>query len=411
MSKVLVSHPTGNANAAAVVAALYEQELLAAFYTCILWRPESRLSRLVPRSVRAMLERRARVQIPAGLAHTRPMREIIRSVVIRAGKKRLIAAESNPFSIDGVYRDLDAYVARRLHRFKGLRGVYAYEDGAAAQFERAREIGVQCLYDLPIGYWRVNRQISLEEAELKPEWKGTLNALADSARKFARKDREIELADTIFVASSYTKSTLSQYPGEAKKTVVIPYGTPSPVRTPRQRTQKDAPLRVLYVGSLTQRKGISYLFEAAEKLGGTVRLTVVGRKVGSCEALDRSCAAHRWIESLPHAGILEEMRNNDVLVFPSLFEGFGLVIGEALSQGMPVITTPHTGGPDILRNQLDGFLVPVRDADAIAARLLQLNDDRGLLLEMSENARARAGQLSWQAYKDGTAAGVREAIA
>ena len=105
------------------------------------------------------------------------------------------------------------------------------------------------------------------------------------------------------------------------------------------------------------------------------------------------------------------MGRNDVLVFPSLFEGFGLVIGEALSRGVPVITTPHTGGPELLRDGQDGFIVPIRDSEAIAARLLQLHDDRELLRTMSESARARAGQLSWQGYRDGTSAAVREAIA
>ena len=413
--KVIVSHPTGNANVSAVVTALYEDQLLAAFYTCLVWRPESRLARMTPASLRGMLQRRARVQLPETFVRTRPARELARSLLIRAGKKRWVAHEDSPFSIDSVYRGIDAYVARNLHRYPGLRGVYAYEDGALIQFARARQLGIRCLYDLPIGYWRVNREISLEETELQPGWRGTLNALADSAKKLERKDREIELAETIFVASTFTRKTLESYPGwsagKAKRVVVIPYGTPEPVDEERPLTKREQPLRVIYVGSLTQRKGLAYLAEAVKKLGAAVRLTVVGRKVGSSELLDRFCDEHRWIASLPHAEILAEMGRNDVLVFPSLFEGFGLVIGEALSRGVPVITTPHTGGPELIRDGQDGFIVPIRNSEAIAARLLRLYEDRDLLRTMSESARARAGELSWQGYRDGTAAAVREAIA
>jgi alpha-maltose-1-phosphate synthase len=104
------------------------------------------------------------------------------------------------------------------------------------------------------------------------------------------------------------------------------------------------------------------------------------------------------------------MRQHDVLVFPSLFEGFGLVIGEALSQGLPVITTANTGGPDILRDGQDGFIVPIRDSEAIAQRLLQLHEDRQLLKQMSDSARQRAAQLHWQSYKDGTIAAVRDKL-
>jgi len=389
--KVIVSHPTGNANVAAVVSALHEDELLAAFCTCVMWRPDGSLARLVPGRLRAIFERRARIQLPTELVRTRPFRELVRNLLVRAGQKHLVTRETNYFSIDQIYGDLDRYVARSLHKYHSLRAVYAYEDGALHQFRKARQKGIHCIYDLPIGYWRAGRTLLTEEGELQPAWKGTLNGLADSHEKLDRKDEEIALADTILVASNYTRSTLELFPGEKKKTVVITYGTPRPNPTVREATDKRKPLRVIYVGSLTQRKGISYLFAAVEGLGSSVALTVIGRKVGNSEALDKACSTHRWIESL-------------------LFEGFGLVIGEALSQGVPVITTPNTGGPDILRDGQDGFIVPIRDAEAIAARLLELHQDRELLRQMSESARERASQLDWKGYKDGTIAAVRATL-
>jgi alpha-maltose-1-phosphate synthase len=408
--RVIVSHPTGNANVSAVVTALHDEELLAAFYTCLLWRPESPLARLLPKGLRVTFERRARVQLSSGLVRTRPMRELVRNLLIRAGKRHLIAAESNPFSIAGVYRDLDKHVARSLRRYPGVRAVYAYEDGALHQFRRAHELGIHCIYDLPIGYWRANRKISAEEAELQPAWKGTLNALADSDAKCALKDRELELADTVVVPSTFVKNTLDMYPGSHKKIVVNPFGVPANISAPRELTKYENPLRVLYVGSLTQRKGISYLFEAVRKAGKAVTLTVIGRKVGQSDALDRQCEQHRWIASLPHAEILSEMRQHDVFVFPSLFEGLALVTGEAISQGLPVITTPNSGGTDILRDGIDGFIVPIRDPEAIAARLLQLYQDRALLQQMSAAAREGAAQLDWRGCKARTVNLVREVI-
>ena len=407
---VLLSHPTGNANVAAVAAALDEHQLLSAFYTCIHWRADAPLARLVPGPLRRTLERRARVHLPPEQVFTRPFRELVRTGLIRAGRRNLVAAEDNFFSIDSVYRDLDRFVARRLSSHSGIRGVYAYEDGALHQFRAARARGIHCIYDLPIGYWRVNRAISEEEAERQPEWKGTLNSLADNAAKCARKDEEIALADTILVASSFTQSTLAAYPGKAANVVVIPYGTPTLHSEPRRLTDRNQPLRVLFVGSLSQRKGISYLFDAVRQLAGSVELTIIGRKVGHSALLDQQCIHHRWIPSLPHGEILREMRNHDVFVFPSLFEGFGLVIGEALSQGLPVITTTNTGGPDILRDGVDSFIVPIRDADAIASRLTHLHEDRELLLRMSHAALAQAQTLTWSAYQQGVAAAVRVAI-
>ena len=407
--KVIVSHPTGNANVSAVVNALREDELLAAFYTCIVWRPESLLAKLTPRAVHSTFERRARVQLPPEYVRTRPSRELIRNLLIRAGKKHWIASASNPFSIDGVYRDLDMYVARSLSKHPAARALYAYEDGALHQFRAAHKAGIHCIYDLPIGYWRANRKMSAEEAELQPAWKGTLNALADSDAKCLLKDEELALADTVIVPSTFVKSTLDMYPGE-KKIVVNPFGVPANISEPRALTNRDQPLRVLYVGSLTQRKGIAYLFEAIEKAGKAVTLTVIGRKVGQSDALDQACQKHRWIASLPHSEILAEMHRHDVFVFPSLFEGLALVQGEALSQGLPVITTPNSGGADILRDGIDGYIVPIRDADAITERLLAFHADRTLLQQMSESAREGASQLDWSASKARTVAAVKDAL-
>jgi starch synthase len=410
VSKVIVSHPTGNANVSAVVSALHEEELLAAFFTCIAWRPESAFARVAPGPVRAIFERRARVHLPQHLVRTRPFRELVRNLYIRAGKKHRIADARHRFSIDGVYRDLDAYVARSLSKYPGARALYAYEDGALHQFRQAHKSGIHCIYDLPIGYWRANRKMSAEEAELQPAWKGTLNALADSDAKCALKDQELELADTVIVPSTFVKNTLDMYPGAKKKIVVNPFGVPANVSAPREMTDPDQPLRILYVGSLTQRKGIAYLFEAIEKAGKAVMLTVIGRKVGQSDLLDKYCERHRWVSSLPHSEILAEMRRHDVFVFPSLFEGLALVQGEALSQGLPVITTPNSGGVDILRDGIDGFIVPIRNPEAITARLLAFYDDRALLQRMSNSARERAVQLDWSACKARTVAAVRESL-
>ena len=408
---VLLSHPTGNANVAAVAEALQQENLLTAYFTCIHWRPDAAYARWVPGGVRRTLERRARVRIPAGKIHTRPGRELVRNLLLRTGENRFAAGEDKPFSIDAVYRDLDRHITRRLSDFPAVRAVYAYEDGALEQFRAAKQRGLRCIYDLPIGYWRASREIAAEEAERRPEWKNTLQALADSDAKCARKDEELALADTVLVPSSFVRRTLDHFPGAQKQVIVAPFGVPAAAASPRAMTDRSKPLRVLFVGGLSQRKGIADLFEAVEKLGSAVTLTVIGRKTaGLCPSLDDCCRRVRWIASLPHAQVLEEMRRHDVFVFPSLFEGLALVLGEAISQRLPVITTPNSGGEDILRDGVDSFFVPIRSPEAIAGRLLLLHEDRKWLKAMSDAALERAGELTWAAYRRRVVAAVHTAI-
>ena len=93
------------------------------------------------------------------------------------------------------------------------------------------------------------------------------------------------------------------------------------------------------------------------------------------------------------------MERLDVLGFPSLFEGFGLVILEAMSRGLPVITTAHTAGPDLIQDGVDGYLVPIRSAAVIAEKLETLHRDRARLAAMREAARATAREWAWAAYR------------
>jgi glycosyltransferase involved in cell wall biosynthesis len=266
------------------------------------------------------------------------------------------------------------------------------------------------LYDLPIGYWRAGQRIFAEEAVRQPDWASTLGGLRDSQSKLARKDEELQAASAVIVASSYVRSTLQEHGFTDRPVFMIPYGSYTPTSEAKP-ISGQGPLRVLFVGSLGQRKGLSYLLDAIAMLGSAVSLTLIGQRTSdSCTPLDEALLIHRWIPSLPHPEILAEMRAHDVLVFPSLFEGFGLVLTEALSQGIPVIATPHTAAPDLISDGVEGFLVPIRDSGAIAERLQQLSDDRDLLAQMSAAALTLAEKRNWDVYQQQLVATVRSLL-
>ena len=164
-------------------------------------------------------------------------------------------------------------------------------------------------------------------------------------------------------------------------------------------------MRLLFVGGLSQRKGLSYVFEAAEALGDSVSLTVVGHKPPDhCAPLEAGLAKCRYIPSLPHAGVLALMREHDVLLFPSLFEGFGLVITEAMSQGTPVITTTHTAGPDVLTHGKEGWIVDTCTAEPIIDVLADLIRHPEKAVAVGKAAQQRARQRPWSRYGEEAAA-------
>jgi starch synthase len=217
------------------------------------------------------------------------------------------------------------------------------------------------------------------------------------------------LATCVIVASAFTKQTLAESPCTAKIDIV-PYGAPSAISG--EIAKAPGRLRVLFAGSLGQRKGLSYLLKAVEMLRGDVELTLLGRKAASgCAPLEAAVRKYRWLPTLSHGAVLREMQNHDVLVLPSLFEGFGLVILEAMAQGKPVITTDHTAGPDIIENEIDGFIVPIRSAEAIAQKLELLARDRERLMSMKAAARSKAQSRGWESYRRRLVEVAREVMA
>ncbi len=398
--KLVFSHPTGNANVRAAASGLAQAGQLAAFYTAIAAFPGSWLDWLGAAAPLAELRRRRFEPELALLTRTWPWREAGRLLADRTGWAALVRPEG-PFSVDAVYHSLDRRVAAGLTRAarQGAGGVYAYEDGAADAFRTAKGLGLACYYDLPIGYWRAARRLLAPERERWPEWAPTLSGFGDSDAKLARKDEELRLADRIFVASRFTADTLRDYPGPLAPVEIIPYGFPAVGESRAYSAAGGRPLKLLFVGSLSQRKGVANLFAAVAALAPHVELTVVGHKTGGpCPALDAALARHRWIPSLPHAEVLRLMRAHDVLAFPSLFEGFGLVITEAMSQGTPVITTDRTAGPDLIEHGHSGWLVEAGSTEALQATIAELLHRPAAAAQAGRAAQEAARRRPWAAY-------------
>lgn len=406
---ILLSHPTGNENVRQTARAFQEANLLGEFWTCLSWPADAPAHRFLPAPLRRRLSRRSFHPLLRPLIRTVPAREMGRLFAEALGVSAFSEHETGPFSIDAVYAHLDGKVAARVRMLPDCRAVYAYEDGALQTFRAAKERNIPRVYDLPIGYWRHAQQIYAEEREREPEWAMTLSGSRDSAEKLARKDEELQLATRVMVASSFTRETLGAMEFPAAVTV-IPYGAP-PVEK-RAIVPYAGNLRVLYVGSLGQRKGLSYLLGALALLGPQFELTLLGKRVApGCRPLEEALRRHHWIPTLPHGEVLAQMRRHDVLVLPSLFEGFGLVLLEAMAQGLPVIATAHTAGPDFISEGVDGFIVPIRSAQAIAERLELLARDRERLCEMQKAAALKAESQRWDSYRQGLVRVAREVVA
>lgn len=399
--KIIVSHPTLNANSKNLVIGLLKNKLLFKLFTSIAIFPGQLLFKLGSNPKLKDLKRRRLDTTWQPYTQSKSFFEFGRLLASKLHLEHLVKHEKGFFCIDKVYQKHDMWVANSLAKAKkkGLSGVYAYEDGALTTFTKAKQLGLYCIYDLPIGYWKSARLLMQEEFDVNPDWSSTLTGFNDSPDKLNKKDQELALADIIFVASSFTKKTLEEYSGNLPEIKVIPYGFPEVKQKKEYQPLANRKLKVLFIGGLSQRKGLSYLFEAVEGMQNEVELTIVGHKaVANCDVLNLALEKHKWIPSLSHDQVLVCMREHDVFVFPSLFEGFGLVITEAMSQGVPVITTDRTAGPDIIKDGEDGWIVPASSSIAIKEVFAKILEKPELLEQFGLAAQQKAQTRPWSVY-------------
>jgi glycosyltransferase involved in cell wall biosynthesis len=278
----------------------------------------------------------------------------------------------------------------------------AYVGCGLPAFEALRARGAtRAVLSYPIAHHRFHRALQREEHERDPELAVTWPTLADWPADYERQiDAEIEMADCILVGSTYVRDTFVREGVPAAKIAVAPYGvdlrTFGP--TPKRETRSDAPFRAIFVGQLSQRKGIRYLLNAYRSFRKPdTELTLVGNVAHSDVPLRPYADLFRHVPHQTRLALAQRYRESDVFVFPTLLEGMPLVVLEAMACGLPVIVTPNGPG-DIVRDGVDGFIVPARDEGAIADRLERLYRDPELRAQLGRNASERAREFTWAAY-------------
>ncbi|HMG32381.1 MAG TPA: glycosyltransferase family 4 protein [Blastocatellia bacterium] len=254
---------------------------------------------------------------------------------------------------------------------------------------------------------RVRRRILEEEAELTPIASKSLlseHEFALTPAQFEELAGEPSRANGWVASSTFAASTLAASGIATESVHVVPYGVDLNVFTPRKRRMDfRRPLRVIYAGRAVQSKGLSYLFDAVRMIGPkNARLTLCVRG-----EIDRGLIALyddldiEIREGYSGAGLCRLFQESDVFVFPSLADGFGHVILEAMASGLPVIATPNTAAPDLMQDGAHGFIVPIRAAREIAAKLEWALEHRTALEEMGDAAAEQASRFTWQRFRRG----------
>jgi glycosyltransferase involved in cell wall biosynthesis len=225
---------------------------------------------------------------------------------------------------------------------------------------------------------------------------------------------EYELTDGVAVPSLFVKNSFLTQNFSEKKLFHNVFGANTECFVPGHK--QDNIFRIIYAGSLTVRKGIHYLLEAFKQANlPNSELCLVGGVSNSAKSLlGEFNEKIKFIGHVPQDSLVNYYQNSSVFVMASIEEGMAMVQLQALSCGLPLICTTNTGGEDLLRLSGDpkqlkngiqeypaGYLVPVRDSQAIAECLQFLGEDPILLRSKQESALVlRNSDLSWINYSE-----------
>ncbi len=409
--KVLLAHLIPAPFTQQVARALDDANLLQAFYCTLVDDPTSLwqsclkgTGRLLGKDVARDLRRRAVTEIPMSKVRQYPWRETCRMAVQRSFRNASIDDRVFHWGRDGFDRWVSQHIAEH-------NAVYGYEYGVKHTFVSAQSRGVSCIYDVPSPEHDFVENLLSEEMkrfpELQTDYRNRVGKL--QAERTEHRRQEWECADLVIAASTFTANTWIAAGWSHKRVVVVPYGAP-PVSKRQRLGDGSGPLRILWVGTFSVRKGAHYLLSAWRNSVGAnrnVTLDIYGAVTLPESLLENLPSNVRFHGSVPRQELDQVYAQSDALMFPTLCDGFGMVVTEAFSHGLPVITTTRAGAADVVKHGENGFIVNVASSEALEDIIQRCLDERGKLADMRFAARQSAAAWQWSDYRTAIATNVQ----
>lgn len=409
--KIIQGHPIVPTFVKQTALAYYEHEMLYRFCTTFIEHPEfwlsSWFSKIHP-GLHRELQRRSAAELPYHLIRKYPFREIVRTFA-----SRYLGTVATDFIWEWSELAFDRWVASQVD--KSTDAIHVYEHAGLAALQRAKALGVLAIYEQPSQHHTFFTRIAEEQFKKYPELKSAGTSLLvdeKSRRRNARRDEELATADVIVCNSTFTKRTLVGAGVDASRIQVVPYGFPPRVEEVAEKPV-DRPLVFLNAGTQNLRKAIHLLYRAWRQCDfkpEEAELWLIG-KMALPEETRKDLPGKVIIrESIPRNELMTLYRQADVFVLPTLADGFGMVISEAMSRGLAVITTGNSGGPDITTDGVDGIHIAAGDEHVLIEKMKWCVANREKVREIGFNAWVTSGKYQWSEYRKKIAGTVKDIL-
>lgn len=400
MNKAIVFHP-GTQHSWQTALAFQEGGGLSAYCTSVFYKDSDSylaLLRILPEPVAVgflrELKRRYHPALNPDLVKRSGIWEYLEIAFNRMGYRKL--ARKADFIGN---RSFSKKVIRQVEQDSSVEVLWGYNNSSLEVFSHFKGKKMLVL-DQTIGHWSVFNRYIQEEYDRAPQFfAGGPTLIANKI--IERNNYELGLADRVVVGSDFCKDTLIEQGVDVKKIDVLPYGYDEAIfhfdgdlSEPLSR-----PLQFVFVGSVIPRKGVAALLEAFSQIPcEQAELTVIGPCGVPAKTLHKYHESGiRFISGVPRQEVPSLLAGAHVFVFPSLFEGGGIVLYEAAAMGLAIIQSRMCG--DGVGND-NGILLDEVSAGAVIEAVMNLLSDQPRLRQMRENSLIWSGQRRWADYRE-----------
>lgn len=304
---------------------------------------------------------------------------------------KIVRASHNTFS-----KDLSKYLNKNIDFFIGLSS-FCYEG-----LLRANELGVFSLVD----HGSLHQKFEQNELFLESEKFGFLiGGINKYQWLIDKQEEEYKIAQKVMVLSSLAKKTFIEQGIDEKKILVNNLGVS--IKNFRDIEKEDKKFRVLFCGNVVPAKGIHYLLKSFNLLDlPNAELWIVG----DTNYLKKDSIFEKYIKKyitskvkfkgkIASNEIYKFFSQCSILVLPSLSDGFGKVVSEAMACKLPVIVSQNTGAKDLVIDNYNGYVIPVRDEISLSAKLEHLYYEKEKLIYLGNNAQTYVKKnATWENY-------------
>lgn len=394
---ILVSSPDLRPSLMSILKGLCEESLLDGLVTTLAFdrakacgKIAASVCRILPKKIRSALERRFLPDYFKGRVDTLVYREILRLLAAASGN-RILAHRVWLWS----ELEFDKQVARRFAGW--YRCIYGMEHSSLETFRRQKASGGLCILRQVMAHGRVALEVTRSQLEAYKEYADERATffLQDMHRSLDRKEEEYRLADLIMVNSNFVKDTFIKCGIDKDKIASVPTGCPGVAHTAARSGTGAQKLIFLFAGRLSLRKGLIYLIEAWRMLnaGNHAELWLVGQREVPEELLKKNISGIRYFGALSSSELPPLYARADVFVLPTLLEGLAYVVLEALSAGLPVITTRESGCGTFVNDGVNGIIVESADSQSLRSAMEWAIKNRARLPDMGKASLEQA--RSW----------------